>query len=290
MTAPGGTAAADAVGTVDLHTHSTASDGVLPPAEVVEAASAAGLSAMALTDHDSVAGVAEAREAGERLGVRVVAGAELSAHVDREEIHLLALHLDRLDVIAGELARFRDDRVTRAERMVAKLRALGVDVAMDDVLREAGAGAVGRPHVARAVVAAGAAADVREAFDRFLGDGRPANVEKPRLDAREAIAIAHAAGGIAVWAHPGAAGRREKVEPLAAAGLDGIEVLHPRHTGDDMARLSALAEHFGLVTSGGSDWHGPTDAWRTLGMMRVPTQVLEAQERRAERVRAAAAV
>jgi predicted metal-dependent phosphoesterase TrpH len=179
--------------------------------------------------------------------------------------------------------------VARAERMVAKLRALGVDVSMDDVLREAGAGAVGRPHVARAVVAAGAAADVREAFDRFLGDGRPANVEKPRLDAREAIAIAHAAGGIAVWAHPGPAGRREKVEPLAAAGLDGIEVLHPRHSGDDMARLSALAEHFGLVTSGGSDWHGPTDAWRTLGMMRVPTQVLEAQERRAERVRAAAA-
>jgi hypothetical protein len=289
VTAPGGIAAADVVGTVDLHTHSTASDGVLPPAEVVEAASAAGLAAMALTDHDSVAGVAEAREAGERLGVRVVAGAELSAHVDREEIHLLALHLDRVDVIAGELARFRDDRVARAERMVAKLRALGVAVSMDDVLREAGAGAVGRPHVARAVVAAGAAADVREAFDRFLGDGRPANVEKPRLDAREAIAIAHAAGGIAVWAHPGPAGRREKVEPLAAAGLDGIEVLHPRHSGDDMARLAALAEHFGLVTSGGSDWHGPTDAWRTLGMMRVPTQVLEAQERRAERVRAAAA-
>jgi predicted metal-dependent phosphoesterase TrpH len=151
---------------------------------------------------------------------------------------------------------------------------------MDDVLREAGAGAVGRPHVARAVVAAGGASDVRDAFDRYLGDGRPANVEKPRMEARDAIALAHAAGGIAVWAHPGQAGRRDKVEPLVAAGLDGIEVLHPRHSGEDLARLSALAEHFGLVTSGGSDWHGPTDSWRTLGMMRVPTQVLDAQEAR----------
>jgi predicted metal-dependent phosphoesterase TrpH len=280
---------ADAVGTVDLHMHSTASDGILPPAEVVAAAHAVGLAAMALTDHDSVAGLDEARAAGARLGLPVVAGAELSAYLDRDEIHLLALHIDRFDVIADELARFRDDRVARAERMVAKLRTLGVDVSMDDVLREAGSGAVGRPHVARAVVGAGAAADVREAFDRFLGDGRPANVEKPRLEAREAIALAHAAGGIAVWAHPGSAGRRDRVEPLVAAGLDGIEVLHPRHSGDDMARLSALAEHFGLVTSGGSDWHGPTDAWRTLGMMRVPTQVLDAQRRRAESLRAAAA-
>lgn len=285
MTAPlvAQTAHPEAAGTVDLHTHSTASDGVLPPHLVVEAAHAAGLAAMALTDHDTVAGLEEARAAGERLGVRVVAGAELSAHLGGgEEIHLLALHIDRYGVIADELARFRDDRVTRAERMVAKLRALGVAVSMDDVLREAGAGAVGRPHVARAVVAAGGALDVREAFDRFLGDGRPATVEKPRLDAREAITLAHAAGGIAVWAHPAAAGRRDRVELLADAGLDGLEVLHPRHSGEDMSRLSALAEHFGLVTSGGSDWHGPTDAWRTLGMMRVPTQVLQAQAARAQ--------
>lgn len=286
--APPQTTHPDAAGTVDLHTHSTASDGVLPPNEVVEAAHAAGLAAMALTDHDTVAGLEEARAAGERLGVRVVAGAELSAHLDREEIHLLALHIDRYGVIADELARFRDDRVTRAERMVAKLRALGVDVSMDDVLREAGEGAVGRPHVARAVVAAGAAADVREAFDRFLGDGRPATVEKPRLEARDAIALAHAAGGIAVWAHPGASGRRDRVEPLVDAGLDGLEVLHPRHSGEDLSRLSALSEHFGLVTSGGSDWHGPTDAWRTLGMMRVPTQVVQAQEVRVQARRRAA--
>ena len=279
--APSGVPAPDVAGTVDLHTHSTASDGVLSPGAVVEAAHAAGLAAMALTDHDTVDGVAEARAAGARLGVDVVAGVELSAHVGNDEIHLLALHLSDVATIAGELARFRGDRVSRASQMVDRLNALGVGVTMDDVLREAGAGAVGRPHVARAVVARGGAVDVREAFDRYLGDGRPAAVEKPRLAARDAIALAHAAGGIAVWAHPGATGRRDRVEPLVAAGLDGLEVLHPRHSGEDRARLGALVDFFGLVTSGGSDWHGPTDAWRTLGMMRVAPAVLDAQRARA---------
>jgi hypothetical protein len=289
VTALAAPTAPDAAGTVDLHTHSTASDGVLPPAEVVAAAHAAGLAAMALTDHDTVAGVAEAQATGERLGLRVVAGAELSAFVDREEIHLLALHLDRVDVIAGELARFRDDRVTRAEQMVERLNALGVAVTMDDVQREAAGGAVGRPHVARAVVAAGGARDVREAFDRFLGNGRPACVEKPRLAAAEAIRLVHDAGGVCVWAHPGPEGRRERVESLVASGLDGLEVLHPRHGAEDEARLGALVDHFGLVSSGGSDWHGTTDGYRVLGQMQVPLAVLEEQEARAERWRRAGA-
>jgi predicted metal-dependent phosphoesterase TrpH len=292
VTAPVAPAApsAPAGPTVDLHGHSTASDGHLAPTAVVEAARVAGLTAMALTDHDTVGGVAEAQAAGERLGVRVVAGAELSAHLGGEEIHLLALHIDRVDVIATELARFRDDRVSRAEQMVARLGTAGVVVTMDDVMREAAGGAVGRPHVARAVVAAGGARDVREAFDRFLGDGRPAYVDKPRLEARDAIALAHAAGGIAVWAHPKGEGRREKVEPLVAAGLDGLEVLHPVHNADDRARLQALADFFGLVTSGGSDWHAIPDHPRVLGLMQVPLAVLERQDERvAARRRAAAA-
>ncbi|MDF1502979.1 PHP domain-containing protein [Roseisolibacter sp. H3M3-2] len=276
---------------VDLHAHSTASDGHLPPAAVVEAARAASLAAMALTDHDTVAGVPEAQAAGDALGVRVVAGCELSAHLGDDEIHLLALHLDRVDVIAGELTRFRDDRVARAERMVAILAGQGIAVTMDDVLREAAGGAVGRPHVARAVVAAGGARDIREAFDRFLGDGRPAYVDKPRLDAADAIRLAHAAGGIAVWAHPKGEGRRDNVERLAAAGLDGVEVWHPVHNADDRARLLALAEFFGLVTSGGSDWHGIPDHPRALGIMQVPIEVLERQDARvAARRRAGADV
>jgi predicted metal-dependent phosphoesterase TrpH len=274
---------------VDLHSHSTASDGLVEPAAVVEAAHRAGLVALALTDHDTVAGVAAAREAGERLGVRVVAGAELSAHVGSEEIHLLALHLGDVDAVAGALVRFRDDRVARAEKMVALLNARGVTVTMDDVQREAAGGAVGRPHVARAVVAAGGARDVRDAFDRFLGNGRPANVEKPRLDAADAIRLVHEAGGIAVWAHPGPDARRDRVEPLVAAGLDGLEVLHPRHGAEDEARLGALVDFFGLVSSGGSDWHGTTDGYRVLGQMQVPLAVLEAQDARVARLRRAGA-
>lgn len=282
-----GTAPAAPTAFVDLHSHSTASDGALPPTAVVEAAHAAGLAALALTDHDTVAGVPEARDAGARLGVRVVAGAELSAHLGTEEIHVLALHIDRVDLIADELARFRDDRVSRAERMVEKLTALGLPVSMDEVLKQAAGGAVGRPHVARALIAAGVVGDFREAFDRYLGDGKPGYVDKPRLDAVEAIELAHAAGGIAVWAHPGGDGRRDKVERLVAAGLDGLEVRHPSHNADDTARLNALVDFFGLVRSGGSDWHGSTEGWRTLGVMQVPLAVLEEQDARVAARRAA---
>ncbi|MGZ8412509.1 MAG: PHP domain-containing protein [Gemmatirosa sp.] len=291
MTAPAGTTPAAAGPFVDLHSHSTASDGHLAPTAVVEAARVAGLAALALTDHDTVAGVPEAQSAGARAGLRIVAGCELSAHLGVNEIHLLALHLDSVEMIATELARFRDDRVTRAERMVQLLGNAGVTVTMDDVLRESAGGAVGRPHVARAVVAAGAARDIREAFDRFLGDGRPAYVDKPRLDARDAIALAHAAGGIAVWAHPKGEGKRDKVETLVAAGLDGLEVLHPVHNAEDRARLQALTDFFGLVTSGGSDWHGIPDHPRQLGTMQVPIEVLERQDARvAARRRAGADV
>jgi hypothetical protein len=280
---------APATARVDLHSHSTASDGLVEPAAVVEAARRAGLAALALTDHDTVDGVAAAREAGERLGVRVVPGAELSAHLGEEEIHLLALHMDDLDAMAGALARFRDDRVARAARMVELLVARGIAVSMDDVLREAAGGAVGRPHVARAVVAAGGARDLRDAFDRLLGNGRPASVDKPRLAARDAIRLVHEAGGLCIWAHPGPEGRRAAVEPLVEAGLDGLEVLHPRHGAEDEARLGALVDFFGLVSSGGSDWHGTTDGYRVLGQMQVPLSVLEAQDARVHARRRAGA-
>ncbi|MBV9879883.1 MAG: PHP domain-containing protein [Gemmatirosa sp.] len=272
---------------VDLHMHSTASDGALPPDAVVAAAHDAGLAAIALTDHDTVDGVAAAQAAGERLGVRVVAGVELSAHDGDREIHLLGLHVARVEMIAGALARFRDDRVSRAEQMVAKLNALGVPLTMDAVLREAAGGAVGRPHVARALIAGGYVADQREAFDRYLRDGKPAYVDKPRLEVRDAIQLVRDAGGIVVWAHPGSEGRRERVERLVAAGLDGLEIRHPSHTTDDMQRLGALVDFFRLVPSGGSDWHGQREGPRTIGMMRVPADWLARQEARVDAQRAA---
>ncbi|MBX6330891.1 MAG: PHP domain-containing protein [Gemmatimonadaceae bacterium] len=282
---PAGAAPAEPERFVDLHMHSTASDGALPPGEVVAAAKRAGLVAIALTDHDTVAGLAEAREVGDRLGVRVVAGVELSA-VEEDEVHLLGLHLARLDEVERQLAAFREARRERARQIVDRLNALGLPVTLDAVMAQAGTGAVGRPHIARALIAGGWARDLREAFERWLGNGRPAYVEKRRLALADAIRLVHDAGGIAVLAHPGSEARRARLEALRAIGLDGVEVRHPSHTPEDVARIAALAEHLQLVPSGGSDWHGNADGPRVLGAMHIPESWLQQQD---ERVRARAA-
>lgn len=283
MTAQPGAAPADpthAASFVDLHAHSTASDGALPPSEGVAAAHAAGLAAFALTDHDTLAGIPEARVAAEALGLRLVPGVELSVHRGAEEIHLLGLHIRDVTVMQDQLARYREFRRTRAEQMVERLNAHGIAVTMAAVEAEADGGAIGRPHVARAMVSAGFAKDLREAFDRWLAAGRPAYVDKERLDIEDGIALIHDVGGIAVLAHPGSGGRRESIEPLVALGLDGVEVRHPSHSRDDEQRLAALAAHFDLVVSGGSDWHGAKQGGRVLGAMQVPMQWLDAQDRR----------
>jgi predicted metal-dependent phosphoesterase TrpH len=267
-------------GFVDLHAHSTASDGAVAPAAVVETAARAGLAALALTDHDTLAGVAAAREAGARLGVRIVAGVELSVMDDEREIHLLGLHIARVDALEAELQSVRAARRTRAQRIVGKLNALGVPIAIEAVWAQAADGAVGRPHVARALIAGGWARDQRDAFDRYLGAGRPANVEKEPVTIAAGVRLIHDCGGLAVIAHPGQDGRRERIEPLVAMGLDGIEVLHPGHGTEDIARLAALAEFFSLVPSGGSDWHGATTGARVLGCMKVPAEWLQRQDAR----------
>lgn len=263
---------------VDLHCHSTASDGALPPTAVVEEAQRKGLVALALTDHDTIDGLAEARAAGERLGVRIVPGVELSAVENETETHLLGLHLQDVATMAQRLAALREMRRDRAERMVERLNALGVKVTMDSVLANAAGGAIGRPHVARAVVAVGAAADMREAFDRYLGNGRPACVGKERLSMSDAIKIVHDAGGIAVLAHPGDAVTRTRLAALVAQGLDGCEVRHPSHSDEAIGRIGQLVEDLGMLPSGGSDWHGTFDGWRTLGVMQVPLAWMERQE------------
>ena len=265
-------------GEVDLHMHSTASDGSLAPSAVVDAARAAGLAAIALTDHDTLAGLQEAQLAADPLGIRVVPGVELSAHDGPREIHLLALHVSKPDKLEVELAGFRDAREVRAQNIVERLRRLGINVDIATVMEEAGGGAVGRPHVARALIKGGHVRDSREAFDRFLGAGRPGFIPKTRLEVSEAIALAHSAGALAIWAHPGQDGRRERVESLAKLGLDGIEVKHPSHYPEDVKRLSALADFFGLVPSGGSDWHGSPEGPRTIGCMHVPPSWLNQQD------------
>ncbi|HSQ32445.1 MAG TPA: PHP domain-containing protein [Gemmatimonadaceae bacterium] len=283
---PLSTAAPDATALVDLHVHSTASDGSRAPADVVQEAKRVGLAAIALTDHDTVDGVAEASNAGSAIGVRVVPGVELSAVEGDVETHILGLHLSDTRELEARLVALRDMRRTRAERIVQRLNELGVRIAMADVLEQAAGGAIGRPHVARAMIADGWAVDFRDAFDRYLGNGKPAFVSKDRLAVADAIELIHRAGGLAILAHPAQAGTRERVQAFAALGIDGLEVRHPSHSAEDAARLAALVDHFGLVPSGGSDWHGSGDGPRTLGAMRVPAEWLSRQD---GRVRARAA-
>ena len=258
--------------------HSTASDGSLPPAQVVEAARAARLSVIALTDHDTMAGLDEAVATGTEMGVRVVRGVELSAHNGSSEIHLLALHVSRPEPLEARLAAFRYSREVRARLIVERLNQLGIPVTFESVMNEAAGGSVGRPHIARSMISIGAARDTREAFDKFLGAGRPAFIPKERLEVADAIEIAHASGAIVIWAHPGWECRRASLEPLIAAGLDGVEVRHPSHNAEDVKRIAALVDFFGLLPSGGSDWHGTADGPRSIGCMHVPHEWLVRQE------------
>ena len=271
---------------VDLHAHSTASDGAKSPADAIAAAHAAGLAAFALTDHDTLGGMPEAQAAADAVGLRLVPGVELSVHQGEVEVHILGLHIRDVSAMQSQLEIYRDRRVTRAEAIVERLGTLGVPLEMSAVLTAADGGAVGRPHVARALIAGGYVKDNREAFDRYLAAGRPAYVDKERLEVAEGIALIHAAGGIAVMAHPAGDGRRERIEPLVALGLDGLEVRHPSHSSEDAKRIKALADFFDLVPSGGSDWHGAMQGGRVLGALNVPFEWLEAQDARVARRRA----
>jgi len=276
----GGSPFAPAERFVDLHMHSTASDGSLAPADVVAAALRAGLAAIALTDHDTVDGIAEAQHAGELLGVRVVAGVELSAIDDGEEIHVLGLHLTLPEHIAAALDELKETRRARARETVERLNALGIPVTLEAVFAIAGDGAVGRPHVAKALVAGGWARDFREAFDRWLGNGKPACVEKRTVTFAEAARLIHESGGLSVYAHPGGGASRAVLEELASLGLDAVEVLHPSHTADEIARLAKLTDELGLLPSGGSDWHGAPEGYRALGSMKVSAEWLARQDER----------
>jgi len=272
---------------VDLHTHTTASDGILAPEQVVEAAAAAGLEAIAITDHDTIDGVAAAETAGARLNVRIVPGVELSATVGDNEAHILALNVSSAARLSARLTALREMRVQRARLIVEKLNTAGVAITFDEVLAAAAGGAVGRPHVARVMIERGFATDLRDAFYRYLRAGGRAYVAKDKLSVRDAVEIAHEAGAVAIWAHPAGTGRRERLEAMVESGLDGVEVLHPSHSSEDTMRLRALVDFFGLLPSGGSDWHGVNDAFRQLGMMNVPIEWLERQDAHRGRVSSA---
>jgi predicted metal-dependent phosphoesterase TrpH len=245
----------------DLHVHSNASDGTDPPAEVMSRAAAAGLDAVALTDHDTVAGYPQACRTLPD-GLILVPGMELSCVLGGRSVHLLAYLFDPdYAELAAELGRIRDDRVLRARAMVDRLAGLGVAISWDQVAAIAGHAVVGRPHIARAMVAAGAIAEPGQAFTGdWIADGGRAYVSRYALEPGRAILLVRAAGGAAVLAHPRAARDSqvsdEEIAGLAAAGLAGVEVFHPDHNDAERARLLALSHDLGLLASGGSDDHG----------------------------------
>lgn len=281
----------------DLHLHSTCSDGTVAPADVVRLAYEAHLEAMALTDHDTFDGVAEAVEAGHRWGVRVLPGVELSLpHVGT--FHMIALGVEPTHAaIAGVAATLRDGRGPRNREIVARLRALGMDVTEAEIEAEAGGDVIARPHIARVLVKKGYARDAYDAFDRFLGKGQPCYVDRPRVEVAEAVAAARAAGGVTIVCHPHTLGFKDDASALQFlvtcrdAGVDAVEVRLGTSAPADDRRWESLADRAGLLPSGGSDFHGENKPGVRVGAGRgrldVPMAWLDAlMERAATRIAA----
>jgi predicted metal-dependent phosphoesterase TrpH len=274
---------------IDLHCHTTASDGVLSPRALVERARADGIGAIAVTDHDTVGGVRDATRAGDDLAVRVIPGVELSARHAGRNVHTLGYFVDVGSArLAEVLDSMRDDRAERAQRIVARLVELGFDLSMEDVLAHAGGDVIARPHVARALVARGYIARVRDAFTPdLIADGGRADVPKQTMSPLEAVRLIRETGGAAVIAHPGVGHHDgpvqaiplELLRELRDAGLAGLEVDHPDHPPLVRDRLRDLADELGLVVTGGSDFHG--DPEHVLGAYTTVPENLEALEARA---------
>jgi predicted metal-dependent phosphoesterase TrpH len=261
---------------VDLHIHTTASDGLLTPVEVVRTAIEKGLSAIAITDHDTTEGVEEALTAAEGTGLEVIPGVELSAEHGSGETHILGYFVDRRDTALQEmLAVLRRARRERAWKMIGKLAALGVTVSWGRVLEIAGdSSAFGRPHIAQALREKGYVDTINEAFYRYIGLDGPAYVARYKLTPTQAVEIVRAAGGLPVLAHPWR--QREMVVRLSARGLVGVEAYYPRYSDEECEELASLGEQYGLIPTGGTDFHGYEDNGAlTVGDVPVPMESLE---------------
>ena len=258
----------------DLHIHSTASDGRLTPEEIVKQARAAGLSAIALTDHDTVDGIQAALQAAGSSGLEVITGIEFNTELDDAEIHILGYYLTLDSVLAGTLTILRAARENRAKTIIARLDQLGIRIDFDRLQQVAGRATMGRPHIARVLHEAGYTASVGEAFERYLARGKPAYVPHQRLDPFMAIEAVLKAEGIPVLAHPGLAKKDELIPEFVARGLLGIEVYYPFHTPGDVARYEKICLEQGLVMTGGTDCHGPGLNYPPLGTVTVPDETI----------------
>ena len=256
---------------IDLHTHSSASDGTDPPAELVRRAADLGLSAVALTDHDTLSGLNEARSAAAEAEIRLIPGTELSVDHDGVKLHVLVHFLEPVDgPLQDRLADLRTGRHERNTKIIAKLRDLGYEIDQADVAGQAGGDAVGRPHIADALVAKGFLSTRAEAFDGLLSDRGVAYVDRLRLTATEAVALAEASGAVTTVAHPYTIDRSAETFPALFAelhdlGLSGLEAHYPEHSPDLRNHLAALADDLGLVATGGSDYHGAGKPGLELG-------------------------
>lgn len=261
----------------DLHVHTTASDGTLTPGDVVRMAGAKRLAAIAITDHDSVEGIAEALSAARQAGssTAVIPGVELSAVHDGRDVHLLGYFVDHTDEeLARHLSDLRGARRARARAIVEALGAAGYAISLDDVLALSDGGAVGRSHVARALVLQGHADDVADAFRRLLGRGRPFYVPKDVRTPSEVLSVILAAGGVAVLAHPGVTGVDDLIPTLVREGLAGLEAYHPEHDEEQRDRYLELAASLHLIVTGGTDYHGASAPNPDLGTLEIPASVL----------------
>jgi predicted metal-dependent phosphoesterase TrpH len=272
------------VGRLDLHLHTTYSDGSFTPSEVVAFAHSANVTALAITDHDTVDGIPEAMEAGQRLGIEIVPGIELSSRWKESEMHILGYFLNRQDpTLHAHLTRFQEARHRRNPRIIERLNELGLEVTYDEVKALAKNESIGRPHIARVLMNKRYVTSAKEAFDRYLADGASAYVPRDLPTPQEAIAIIRAAGGVPVLAHPSWLDRSDGIykicEELKAHGLAGVEVHYSTHRPEQTAQYLEAARRLELLITGGSDFHGATkpdiEVGRGRGTLFVPEALLE---------------
>jgi predicted metal-dependent phosphoesterase TrpH len=275
----------------DLHLHSRFSDGTYLPEELAAQARGHGLAAIALTDHDSVEGCAGTARACATAGIEFIAGTELTAEHHGDELHILGYCIDTQNSrLLAEIAQFQTVRQNRIREMVQRLNQLRVPLKADAVFALANCRAPGRPHVARAMVAAGLCKSLDEAFERFLKRNRPAWVPKFKMSAEKALELIHQAGGVAVLAHPGLNRTDEVIPALAAAGMDGIECFHTKHSTVTTERYLELADRYHLLVTGGSDCHGMSKGKPLIGTVKVPYQHVAELKARAKVLKAASLI
>ena len=269
-------------GKADLHMHTTYSDGSHSPYELIKKAKSAGLDVISITDHDSVSGLDEAIAISKEFEIEIVPGMELSATLNGSEFHILGYFMDYHDKVLVEyLAGFRQERLRRAERIVNKLNKMNIPLRMESVLASATGDSVGRPHIANALVNEGHAQSYHQAFNKYIGDGRPAFERKAEFSPEQTVRLISQSGGLSFLAHPGHSLSDELLFRLIKAGLDGIEVVHPSHSPEHVRYYRGIVNEYCLLESGGSDFHGGQKGDdHVLGNVGIPVSTVDIMRRR----------